>query len=612
MKLHFSVAPAAFSLALAVCASGTFAQAPVRLADAVVTATRFPQAYTDVLADVSVIDRAEIERLGSPSVTQLLQRLPGMQTIGWGDSARVYVRGSDSRMTALYIDGVRVDSQDGLVLGGGAPWDLIAVSEIDHIEVLRGPASAVYGSDAMGGVVQIFTRKRQGAGRSEVSLGVGSLNTQKANASIAGGQGAWTYALGLGYERSDGHNTRPDLVHTPETEPMSQRSTSLRTSYRLNATQSLDFSVFDSQRDSRYVPWNGGKDYEGHGATTAVNLKWQAQWTPQWRSALTTSLGKVSRRDDAPNDFRTETQGWAWENQVRAANGNVTAVVEHRQDGFDAYPTAWDPSIQGQRSQDAVALGYGMTSGAHTLELQTRNDQDSQFGNHTTGAAAYAWNFSQRWRFTASTGTAFRAPTLEQTFGPYGSTQLQPETNHSTEWGLRYATDKTQLRAITYRNEVSSMISSSMSLSSCAAGFFCYYNVGQASMRGITLSGSHQFTHFDVYGSMDFLDATDDITGKQLSLRARKMVNAGMRREEGSWQWGMDLRSVGERFDDAANTRLLNGYRLINLYATKTLSKTWKLQMRVDNATEETYQEVGSFATPGRTVFATLKWQGAN
>jgi vitamin B12 transporter len=151
-----------------------------------------------------------------------------------------------------------------------------------------------------------------------------------------------------------------------------------------------------------------------------------------------------------------------------------------------------------------------------------------------------------------------------------------------------------------------------MSLSSCAAGFFCYYNLGQASMRGITLSGSHQFTHFEAYGSMDFLDATDDITGKQLSLRARKTVNAGMRREEGSWQWGMDLRSVGERFDDAANTRLLDGYRLINLYASKTLSRTWKLQLRVDNATNETYQEVGSFATPGRTVFATLKWQGAN
>lgn len=610
MKFRFSPARALIFSTFSIAAASLHAQTPVRLADAVVTATRFPQAYTDVLADVSVIDSAEIERLGSSTLTQLLQRLPGMQTIGWGDSSRVYVRGSDSRMTALYIDGVRVDSQDGLVLGGGAPWDLLPISEIDHIEVLRGPASAVYGSDAMGGVVHIFTRQGARSGGSQISLGMGSMNTRKASASVAGGQGAWSYALGLGYERSDGYDTRPDLLHTPEREPLTQRSFSLRTRYQMSATQQLDMSVMDSQRDSSYVPWGGGKDYLAQGGTTAAALKLQTQWSPDWRSTFAATLGKVSRRDDAPNDFRTETQGLLWENLVRTGSGTVTAVIEHRQDAFDASATAWDTSIQGKRNQDAVAVGYGATSGAHTLELQTRNDQDSQFGSHTTGAAAYAWNFASRWRLTASTGTAFRAPTLEQTFGPYGSTQLQPETNQSTEWGLRYATEKTQLRAITFRNEVSSMISSSMDLSTCAAGFFCYYNVGKASMRGVTISGSHQFTQFEVHGSMDFLEATDDITGKQLSLRARKTVNAGMRREEGSWQWGMDLRSVGERFDDAANTRLLDGYRLINLYVNKALSKTWKLQLKVDNATNETYQEVGNYATPGRTVFATLKWQG--
>ena len=162
-----------------------------------VTASRVEQPVTDVVADVSVIDRSEIELLGAGTITDLLTRLPGVQTITGADAARVYIRGADSRMTALYIDGVRVDTQDGAIrLGGGAPWELLSLSQVERVEVLRGPASAVYGSNAMGGVVQIFTRRGEAGIQPYASFGVSSTTTRKLSSGFSGSGQGWDYSLG--------------------------------------------------------------------------------------------------------------------------------------------------------------------------------------------------------------------------------------------------------------------------------------------------------------------------------------------------------------------------------------------------------------------------------
>src|SRR5450830_1805753 len=160
MKLFLSKTQMAVLSLAAVLALPSHAQSLLNLNEVVVTANRVEQPITEVVADVSIIERAQIERLGATSVPQLLARLPGLQAISFGDTSRIYIRGADSRMTALYLDGVRVDSQDGVnAIGGGVPWELVPVSQIERIEILLGPASAVYGSDAMGGVIQIFTRR---------------------------------------------------------------------------------------------------------------------------------------------------------------------------------------------------------------------------------------------------------------------------------------------------------------------------------------------------------------------------------------------------------------------------------------------------------------------
>jgi len=591
--------------------SPALAQSTTQLAETVVTATRVEQPLTDVVADVSIIERAEIERIGAGSVPQLLARLPGLQTVSNGDVSRVYIRGADSRMTALYIDGVRVDSQDGTsLLGGGVPWALIPVSQIERIEVLRGPASAVYGADAMGGVVQIFTRRGQGALTPYLNFGAGSLNTQKTSAGFSGSHDRLDYALGIGYESTDGYDTRPDVTHTPDREGSALRTASLRLGYQLTTAQRVEYTTLDSQTDSRYVPWGGGTDYQAKGSLNTSALKWDGRWTEAYSTGLSLTRGLIAKRDDAPNDYRTTLQGVLFENRLRLAGGTLSAVLEEKRDDFefrlDPYGTL---PFTGQRTQNALALGYGILRGAHSLQLNTRQDRDSLFGTHRTGAVAYGYGFAPNWRATVSTGTAFRAPTLEQVYSPYGSVELKPETNRSHEVGVGYKAPDRAYKAVLYRNEITDMISSSQTLTTCAAGFFCYYNVGQAVIQGLTLSGQQRLARYSLRAALDVLDPRDAITGRDLSLRARHVATLGVDRELGPGHLGLDVQAVSQRYDDAANTVVLPGYVLVALHADRALSRAWRLVARVDNATDARYQQVGNFATAGRTLFVGLQWR---
>ena len=586
--------------------------API-LKEVFITASRVQQGVSDVLADISVIDRAQIEASGVNSVAQLLGRLPGLQAISYGDASRVYIRGADSRMTALYVDGVRVDSQDGLLLGGGAPWDLVPLSQIERVEVLRGPASAVYGSDAMGGVVQIFTRRGASGATPTLNFSLGSLNTKKISAGLSGAQGGWDYALGLGLEDSAGYDTRPDLVHTPQTEASSSQAASLRLGYRFAPTQRVEVVALNSQLDSHYVPWSGGSDIQANARLSTAALKWESQWSDLYSSKLTLSRSETAKRDDVPYDYRTTVQGILLENNFRLKFGTLSAVLEQKHDEFDSQPSGYfDPAFRGERTQNAIALDYGANYGEHMVQFNVRSDDDELFGSHQTGALSYAYKFAPEWRASASAGSAFRAPTLEQIFGPYGSAALAPETNHNSELALSYSSEAGSFKTVLYKNVISNMISSSAALTNCDAGFFCYFNVGHATLRGLTVSGSTRFDQYDLRGSLDLLDPIDDSTGNDLSLRARRGMTLGLERQVALWKWGAEIQAVGPRFDDAANSTVLPGYVLLNLNANTQLSQDWHLVLRIDNTLDAQYQQVGHYATPGRTFYVGAQWRPHN
>jgi vitamin B12 transporter len=588
MKTCISNVPlAALPLAL-MLAFPAFAQTPTspQLRETVVTATRTAQPLSDVVADVTIIDRQKIERSGAAGLADVLKRVPGIEMSrngGPGANTSVFLRGAESRFTAVYIDGVRVDSQ----ATGGAAWESIPLALIDRIEVLRGPAGAVYGSDALGGVIQIFTKRGEQGFAPFAGAGLGTYNTRKLDAGFSGA--------------SDGFNARTVPAQNPDRDDYRGQSANLRLGFQVNRAHRLEATYLTSDMDSGYD--NGlGKDDRNLHELHALGLNWQAQWTDAWSTRLSVT-DSTDRYETRPSPYLTLTRlrGYTLQNEFRLGAQLFTAALERKEDHLKNAP------IDQGRSQNALALGYGFTEKNHTVQFNLRHDKDSEFGGKTTGSAAYAYAFTPEWRASASAGTAFRAPTLYQRFSEYGVATLVPESSRNVELGLRWAQGASSVGLVAYRNKVDNLITFA-GAGTCASSFGCYSNTARAQYSGATLTAAHAVGGVNLAASLDVQNPRDLATGRSLARRAKQHGTLSADTRVGSWQLGAEAQFSGRRFDDAANTRVLSGYSLLNLSASTPIAKDWTLLARVDNLADRQYELARTYATAGRSFYVGVKW----
>lgn len=601
--------------ALVLCAAGGVqAQESVLLAqnlrepslsDVVVSATRTEQPLSDIVADVSIVDSETIENSGATGLADVLSRLPGVEFVrngGPASSTSLYLRGAETRFTAVYIDGVRVDSQAG---SGGASWEGIPLAMIDRIEVLRGPAAAVYGSDAMAGVIQIFTKKGEAGISPYIGVGAGTHGTRKAEAGVSGAHGAVDYSVGLARELSNGFNGTTKVGNNPDRDGYATTSANARVGLQINRAHRLEGTLLYSDSDSGYD--TSAADDRSLRRLRALGVNWQAQWSRDYKTRVAIT-DTQDRYQTTPSPYLTDTRlrGYLWQNEWRLGVHQLTATLERREDQLDNAP------IDRSRAQSALALGYGLRSGAHTLQLNARYDDDSEFGGKGTGSAAYGYAFAKGWRATASVGTAFRAPTLYQRFSQYGDASLQPENGRNVELGLKWAEGAHSFSATAYRNKVSDLINWVGSTGSCAGNSGpwggCYANVGQARYEGVTVAGSTRVGVVQLHGSMDWQNPRNLDNGKLLARRAKRHASLGADTYLGGWTFGGELQATGERFDDVKNTKKLGGYTLLNLYASTRIARDYQVVARVDNLGDKDYQLAQGYATAGRTFYVGLKW----
>ena len=584
------------------------------LGETVVTATRTEQAVVDLLADISVIDREQIERSGATGLADVLSRLPGIEMArngGPGNSTNLFVRGAESRFTAVFVDGVRIDSQ---TTSGGAPWEAIPLSQIDRIEIVRGPVSAVYGSDALAGVIQIFTRKGQGPVTPFVGLGVGSYGTRKWETGFSGSAGAVDYAFSLAREASGGFNVRPTARYNTDDDGYSQESASARLGWQLNAVHRLEANLLSSAVDAQYdasatAPASTRDDHSLQLLQTK-GLNWRAKWSDHYTSQV--SLGESRTQNETKPSVSltmTRVNSYLWLNEFRYGAHQWTASLERRVDylenGLTVNPRT---AIVRDRSQDALALGYGWRAGPHTLQLNARQDQDSEFGGKGTAAAAYGYALTPQWRANASVGTAFRAPTLYQRFSTFGVASLKPEESVNQELGLYYTQGHSRWSAVLYRNRVSNLITFSNLATGCASSTGCYTSTSQAEFEGVTLSTTQRLGEFNWQASLDVQNPRDSATGQLLARRASHHAQVSADRRFGTWLFGGGVQLSGARYDDAANTTVLPAYAVLQVYASQRLARDWTVLARLDNLTDSPYQLANGYATPGRSLFVSLKW----
>jgi len=583
-----------------------------QLGEIFVTATRVPQPLTQVLADVTVIERDQIERSGARALADLLARQPGLEFARNGGPAAatsLFTRGAETRHTAVYVDGVRVDSQ----ATGGAPWEMLPLAQIERIEVLRGPAASVYGSDAMAGVVQIFTRKGGEDGQGVVpfaGIGLSTYRTARVEAGVSGKSGSLDYAVSAARETSRGFNARPVAGQNPDLDGHQNTSATANLGLQLNQNHRVEATLLSNRLKTQYDGFGATVDDRSFSRLQTLGLSWKARWSERYRTQLSVGESTV-RYETTPSPYQTDTrlQNFTWLNEWQLGAGLATATLERRNDHLVNTP------IDRSHHQDGVALGYGLAFGAgqaHSLQANLRHDRDSEFGSHATGSVAYGYRLTPRWRLTASVGNAFRAPTLYQRFSEYGLASLVPEKSRGVEAGLAYVDGPTRGSLVAYRSRVSELIGFGAP-STCASAFGCYENTGRATLQGLTLSGAQRLTQvaggaLNLRGSLDWQRPEDAATGKLLARRAPRRASLGMDWQGGAWTLGGDLLLVSHRFDDAANVNRLGGYGLLGLYASTRLARDWEVLARIDNLADKKYQLARTFAQPGRVFYAGLRW----
>lgn len=601
----FALVPLAVAAA-AIAASSAHAQSAQTV---VVTANRTPQVLSSVLADISVVDRTTIERAGAVGVADLLARLPGLAISRSGGPAAttgVFVRGAETRHTAVYIDGVRVDSQSS----GGAMWEQIPLDRIDRIEVLRGPAAAIYGSDAVAGVIQLFTKRGSGALTTSASLTVAAHDTTQLQAGVSGSAATFDYALSASHGRSDGFDSRTAGAagHNPDADGWRRSSVQARAGLQFNPAHRVDASLLATRLRAQYDAFTPGFDDWSHHTLRSASLAWQGRWTDDATTRLQAGETR-STYETRPDFYRTETtlRNATLQHEQRLGSHVLSALLERRDDGLLNPATAFGAVLEGQRHQDAVGLGWRADLRAHGLQLHLRRDEDSEFGGKSTGSLAWGWAFLPQWRVTAATATSFRVPTLYQRFSQYGNPVLVPESGRNVELGLRWTLRDSEASLAAWRNKVSNLIAFGPP-GPCPDSFGCYVNVGRAQLEGATLAGRTKLGAVALLGSLDWHDPRNANTGKLLQRRAKRLATLGVETQWAGWTLRADVQGSGARYENAANTQRLAGYALLNLFVATKLAAGLTLEGRVDNAGDKTYELARHYATPGRNAQLTLRW----
>lgn len=607
--------------------SPTYAAEALNLDNVVVTATRTPQPREAVIADVTVIDAEEIQRSGQSTLVEVLQQQPGIQidnSGGAGKVSSIYMRGTNSGHVVVLIDGVRVQS----ATVGTTALENIPPSQIDRIEVLRGPASSLYGQDAIGGVIQIFTKKGVGETKVYASAGYGTYDTAITEAGVRGKIDHTSYALNLSatnvgsFSALDTHD--PNVNDDDEYRNL---SVSLNLNQQLAVGHEIGLQFLNSDGVTRYDNFYNFSDFSSKLKLNqqAASLYSKNQWLDFWKSTLRVGFSKDKLRSydqifsPGFSRFDTEQTQINWQNDFALPLGTLTLMYDRLEDEVKST----DAFTKKNRTNEGFVASYLVNVNAHSLHASLREDHNSQFGNHVTGGLGYGYSFGEHWRATASYGSAFKAPTFNDLYYPFsdfgafgtysGNPNLKPEKSDNVEASLRFENENTQASITLYRNKIRDLIASN--------GLFnaTPINLNKVTIDGLTFAASQQWGNLELNGSADILSPRDDKTDNLLARRANRHGKLGLAYTWQDWRWGAEAVASSARYNDPANEFRLGGYALVNLTGQYKINTDWSIQVRANNVFDKNYAlsslKFGfspndpDYNTPGANLFVNVRYE---
>ena len=606
----------------------------------VVTATRIPTRASEVLGDVTTVTRTDIEQAGGITLPELLSSLPGIQITtdgGRGANGSLSLRGTNSTHALILIDGQRVSS----ATAGTTAIEHLPIEQVERIEVLRGPASSLYGADALGGVIQIFTRHGDGNFAPSIVVGAGRYGTSVGSVAYGGESGDTRFHLQLGQERSTGFSDvkeakgGPYDMYNPDRDGYNNVNASASLAQRLSADLAVGADYFhtrgakhfDSINCSSSFPWPCTANFDNRlvqtldSASVHTDYRVNGWWhislrLGQSRDRLTDwqfdPVGSIT----AEPQYDTRNNQVAWQNDISLAGGKLMAAAEWR----GVHVDSTQPLIANDQNTRALVLGYQKWFGDHSLQASGRTDSISGLGRHNTGSLAYGYRLADRWIARGSLGTAFHAPTFNDLYWPLdmvnyyqGNPNLKPEQARNRDLGLTYEATDVSASATLYYNSITNLIDFVPGTAPTFIGTMD--NVDGATIKGATFQYRRRSGEWDWSAVYDVLSAHDDATGRVLQRRAPRTGNFLLRRHFGRLEIGTQLAATSSRFNDRANSQRLGGYSVVNLNADYRLDNDWSLQAKLGNLFDKDYVVVRStlapyndYAVAGRSLFVSVRY----
>lgn len=599
------------------------------LAPVIVTATRTAITANEALSSVTVITREDIDRLQPVSIADLLTGLPGVsigQTGGIGQQTSLYLRGTNATHVLVLIDGIRV----GSVSIGLPALEQIPVQAIDRIEIVRGPRASLYGSDALGGVIQVFTKHGQPNGGIAPSVSVtgGSHGYASGQAGVSGGDAHLWYNASLGGTYTGGIPACrmgaaevgvACFVDDPRNDAYRNWNGFANIGYRWDNDTELAFNWLRSKSNAQYAgsPYGGNDGIEEQRVAGA-----RLSFSPLSIWKVTLNAGQ-SRDDNATfyqgsyygqyyprmgtGYFNSRRNQASWQNDITLAiNQLLTVGVDYQQEHI-ASDIAFQQTTRGDTGTFAQ---YQATFGQHEVQLSARHDHNDQFGNHNTGAAAWGYHFRNGPVLSVSYGTAFHAPTFDDlyfpAFGgvPTANPNLKPETSRSAEIGLTQQLEHWNWGVNAYQTNINNLITFDSN--------FVPQNLSRARIRGLEGQFGFNLDDWRVQSYLTLMQPKNDDggpnNGKLLARRAQRTGRVDIDRKLGQFNLGATFFAASKRYDDTANTRRMGGYATTDLRASYAFAPGWQVEAKLANVFDHRYETAYYYNQLGRTWYVTVRY----
>jgi vitamin B12 transporter len=595
----------------------------IELNPVVVSATRMAQPLSDVLPSVSVITRQEIEQSQALSLADLLQGESGLEfgrNGGPGTITSFFLRGQESKNVVLIVDGVRAQT-DGI---GALQITDFPLHQIERVEILRGNASALYGESAIGGVIQVFTRKGSGTPQAYGAFTAGSYNTLGVNAGYGGTVGDYSFDLNLGKNRSDGFsaiNTAKTTQVNPDRDGYSSESFAARIEKKVDADLSLGLRTNSRRARAQYDDTTGVTDtHLFKPQNDLVGAFARKAITSDWVSSIDVSRSELSYEDlknGVPYTagdmsykngvFKGSQNALRWFNQLQATTGtSVVFGVDYSKEKFSAMG---DYAYDMNRTSTGLFAGLTQKFERLTAQVNVRRDDvkvahadalatsDNRTAKNS-GLLGLGYQLTPQWRLTASTSTGFRAPTASDVAS---NSTLQPEIHKTQEVGVIFSNPDVLARVVYFSTSTHNAIDYDQD--------FNVLNIGESRNKGFEATLRAQWLGNRIKLSAVSQEPFSVSYNEPLGRRARQYGSADVSRSWGVYDFGMKLFASGERKDSHYNPGVnLAGYATVAMYASRKVNDHWTARLRLENALDKSYQLASGYNTPGRGLFATLQY----